>query len=568
MKRKTLEHLCTAAGIAVVLVGAFAAIRCTDAEFHKAEVRTSTEVDGSAYESQEVLARVEALGEATHDTFTEPVETNPARGPAWNRYQPVVLRILSGRWRGRLVAASNLLHFKPSSNAHLRPGTLVHVSLAWQDDSISQVLIYKPIVRYHLVIGLIAAALCAVILFARMRGLALVASLTLSVTAASAVLFPQILNGFPALAAVAGYALLIMLVMVLLLENAGRKTLAAILGACCGLLAAVLVVLIASGPLRLSGLPTTFAIVLQQAIPKELSLNFVDLLTCGTVVCILGVVVDQSVGIASAVETVCREPGKTAWADALRAGMRMSRDVTGTMLLTLILVWAGAELHALMLPQGLGLSFRELINSEAMAVEMLRLTAAGIGLVVTGPATALISAMLFAHRRAAVRPVMRPKRMWHLWAVLGVEAALTVGLLMNVPLFIHGPSMSDYQLPRLNSAQAYYEEARRVEEQSTPAALLALWQAIELDPSLGPAHRQLARIYVTRRWFVPAFGAARRAVDLMPEDPDTHYVAGVMLLWLNQHADAEREFRAALRLDPDNANATAALKAMFGDDAP
>jgi len=553
-----------AAGVAVVVIAAFAAERRTDAWFQRAEVRRSTEAGGTATESQEALALVEGLAEPTPDTFNEPVETNPARGPAWSRYQPVVLRILTGRWRGRLVTANNLLHFKPSSNAILRRGTLVHVSVSWRGDTADNVLIYKPIIRYRTVIRLIAAALCACIVLAGIRGLALVAALALSVSAASTLLLPAILTGFPPLASVAAYALLIMLVMVLLLENAGRKALAAILGACGGLTAAVLVVLIASGPLRLSGLPSTFAIVLHQAIPKGLHLNFVNLLTCGTVICILGVVVDLSVGIASAVETLCREPGKTRRAEALKAGMRMSRDVTGTMLLTLVFVWAGAELHALMLPRGLGISLRELINSEAMAVELLRLTAAGIGLAATGPATALVATALFARKEAPQQPTEPTARARSLWATLGIEAALGVLLLACVPATPRAAAPA-CPPPDLNSARAYCEYAARLQTQdATAAALLALWRAVELEPDYGPAHTQLARIYVTQRWFVPALAEAKRALELMPNDPDTHYVAGVALLWLNQHDDAERELRTTLKLDPNNANASQALEAMFG----
>ncbi|NQT20006.1 MAG: YibE/F family protein [Planctomycetes bacterium] len=579
MSRKRLENLVVAAGILVVILGALLADRRTRLQLERADVRRSRDVAGNVFLVQEALAEVVALAGPVADVFDEPPRTNPGRGPAYRRHQPIVLEALTGINRGRLLLGNNILHFKPSSNAVLRVGSLVRVSISTSDRGVEDMLIYKPIVRFPAIIFLVAGLLCALIVFLRIRGLLLTAVLVVTMLGLALFLFPMILHGFSPFVAVSIFALLVMTMLVMFLGNVGRKALASMLGACGGLLAAAAVVLIASGPLKLSGFPTTFSLMLRQALSGDIQLNFVSLLACGTIICILGIVLDLGVSVASAVEQLCREKGGAGRAlDALQTGMRMSRDVTGTMLLTLMFVWAGTKLHAMMLPQGLRISARELLNTEAMAVEILRLTAGGVGLAITGPVTALVSVGLFgrrrpgsvSHKRRQRAPVQEQPPKWPLSVALGGELALCLAcVLLLVVSAPHRPSDIKTDrvappVPSLAAADDYHSyAAERLREGDEPRAALALWQALKLDPVHGFAHRDLAHLYANKRWFVPAHSEVGHALKLLPHDSHTHYIAGVVMIWLNQPDEAERELKEALELDPNNARASQALQWML-----
>jgi len=578
MNRRSLENLAAAAAVLVVVLAAFLAVGQTHLWFERAEVQRSADAAGNVLLAQDALAEVVALAEPTTDILDIPPRINPGRGPAQNRYQPVVLRVLTGINRGKLFLANNILHFKPSSNALIGKGSLVHVSVSTSGHGVQDVLICKPIVRYPLLIYLIAGLLCAVILFMRTRGVAFAGALAFTVLASSFVLFPLILRGFSPLGAVAIYALLMMVMLTLFLGGAGKKALAAILGACGGLIVAVAVVLAASGPLKLSGFASTFSVALREAVGGDVELGFVRLRMCGTVICILGIVLDLGVSIASAVEKVSMENRGIRRSAALKAGMRMSRDVTGTMLLTLIFVWAGTKLHAMMLPRGLGISFRELLNTEAMAVEILRLVAGGLGLLATGPITALVSVAFFARAGHPARSLKQvgKKRLpaWPLTVVICVEAALCIacaGMLLKTACELSpssGAEAGAVTTSDLVSADDHYSYAVvRLKEGDQPQAVLALWGALALDPDHGPAHRDLAYIFAGRKWFPPARAEIDRALKLLPDDSLTHYIAGVVMAWQNMPSEAERELKRALELDPNNANASEALRALFGAEA-
>ena len=577
MTRRRLEHLVMAAGVVAVVLAAVLANARTRLFYERAEVRRS-EVLGRPLSSQDALAEVVAVTAPVADAFEKPVRGNAGRGPANLRHQAVALRILTGINRGRLVLARNILQFDPAGSAFIARGSNVRVSMTMSEGSVYDVLIYKPIVRFPVIIYLVAALLCGGIVALRIRGLALAAALLLSVLGLSLLVFPLVLRGMPPLLAVSAYALLMTMVFLLLLEGWGRKGLAATIGACGGMAVAVAAVLIAVGPLKLSGYPTTFSIMLKEALPADHMLSFVSLLTAGTAVCVLGLVLDLGVSIAAAVEAVCRQAGGISSRAALAAGMRMNRDVMGTMLLTLVFVWLGESLHAMMLPDALYMSGRELLNNEAMAVELLGLAAGGIGLVATGPITALAAVSLFMHAKPQTTARRREEnRLWPLWLVLSVELAICVACAVCIastageadrgsPWEQHGVAAA---VPKLTSSADLCQYAREQLSRGNEAqAALALWRAGTLDPRCGLRHRELARIYVNERWFVLAHDEIRQALDLLPNDSDTHYVAGVTWSWLSDEHRAESELKKALELDPKNTNASEALRTLFGADQP
>lgn len=88
------------------------------------------------------------------------------------------------------------------------------------------------------------------------------------------------------------------------------------------------------------------------------------------------------------------------------------------------------------------------------------------------------------------------------------------------------------------------------------SARRAAEEAIRLDPNSWQAHHQRAHVdveegVVNRR----TWAAARRAVELAPEEPQAHLLLGLVALQSKNRSLAAAEFREALALDPNNAMA-------------
>lgn len=88
-------------------------------------------------------------------------------------------------------------------------------------------------------------------------------------------------------------------------------------------------------------------------------------------------------------------------------------------------------------------------------------------------------------------------------------------------------------------------------------------EAVRLDPDSWPPHVQLAQsLNAMRRRSAEAEAAAARAVEIAPNEPATHVVAGYVAANRGDREAAEEAFSRALALDPLDTSAQNALAAL------
>ena len=113
----------------------------------------------------------------------------------------------------------------------------------------------------------------------------------------------------------------------------------------------------------------------------------------------------------------------------------------------------------------------------------------------------------------------------------------------------------------------YFAQNADPSDPSDPRAIAAYEEAVRLDPKLAAAWSGLARAYTERVYFAgdsaaeeKAFVAVEKALALDPNQAEA-YVARGDLLWTRkngfQHRDALRDYRRAIDLDPELAEAHA-----------
>lgn len=243
-----------------------------------------------------------------------------------------------------------------------------------------------------LVLSVVFAA--AVVGLGRMRGVAAIAGLGVSIVVLVWFILPAIIAGREAvLVAITGGAAIV-LVSLYLAHGFTPLTHAAALGAFTALVVTVtlswLVVTLA-GFTGLAGDEAFFLLAL-----PEIDLR--GLLLAGVVLGALGALDDVTVTQASAVWEV-REANPGLGAEALfSAGMRVGRNHIVSTVNTLLLAYAGASLPLLIL---FSLSAQELgvvASSEVLAAEIVRTLVGSIGLVVAVPVTTWLSARIAARQ--------------------------------------------------------------------------------------------------------------------------------------------------------------------------
>jgi uncharacterized membrane protein len=79
--------------------------------------------------------------------------------------------------------------------------------------------------------------------------------------------------------------------------------------------------------------------------------------------------------------------------------MSIGRDAMGTMSNTLVLAYVGSALNMMVLIYSYGVSFTQLVNTDFVAIEMIRAFSGSLGIFMTVPAVSLITAFLECRKK-------------------------------------------------------------------------------------------------------------------------------------------------------------------------
>ncbi|MDH3249777.1 MAG: YibE/F family protein [Acidimicrobiia bacterium] len=247
---------------------------------------------------------------------------------------------------------------------------------------------YSDRERRGLLLGLSAVFALAVVGLGRLRGLAALVGLGLSVMILISFIVPAILEGTdPVLVATVG-ALAIAMASLYLAHGFADLTHVALLGATGALTITVILSSVMTNLASFSGLAGEESLYLT----LFGGIDVAGLLLAGIVLGALGALDDVTVTQASTVWELRRANPALGVGELTAAGLRVGRDHIASTVNTLLLAYAGASIPLLLL---FGLSQQSLgtiANSEVVAVEIVRTLVGSIGLVAAVPITTWLAA--------------------------------------------------------------------------------------------------------------------------------------------------------------------------------
>jgi uncharacterized membrane protein len=246
-------------------------------------------------------------------------------------------------------------------------------------------------------IGVVALVFAVtVIALGRMRGLAALIGLALSLVVLIGFIVPAIIAGQDAVlvALVGGGA--IALIALYLAHGYTPLTHVAAIGAFGALALTTGLSWLVVAAADFSGLVSDEAFYLL-ALPN---IDLSGLLLAGIVLGAIGALDDVTVTQASAVWEVNQANPELASKDLFDAGLRIGRDHIASTVNTLLLAYAGAAMPLLILFSLSGLRLSVMASSEVIAVEIVRTLVGSIGLVAAVP----ITTWLAARHATTVRP--------------------------------------------------------------------------------------------------------------------------------------------------------------------
>ncbi|WKZ82850.1 MAG: YibE/F family protein [Acidimicrobiia bacterium] len=235
------------------------------------------------------------------------------------------------------------------------------------------------------------AALFAITVVAlgRWRGVAALVGLALSVVVLLAFVIPAILDGRPPVMVAMVGAGAIAYLALYAAHGFSRMTTVALLGTVAALGLTGLLSSVAVAAARFSGLTADEAFILGFAGEFDLS----GLILAGVVLGALGAIDDVTVTQASTVWELHEVRPDLGRAGLFRSGLKVGRDHVASTVNTLLLAYAGAAMPLLLFFVLADQSVGSVLNSEMVAVEVVRTLVGSIGLVAAVPITTWLAAV-------------------------------------------------------------------------------------------------------------------------------------------------------------------------------
>jgi uncharacterized membrane protein len=224
---------------------------------------------------------------------------------------------------------------------------------------------------------------------ARLRGLLALVALAFSGWMITQFMLPALLAGESGgwVALVGSSA--IMFVVLYLTHGPSVRTSAALAGTLAGISVTAGIGLYAIHASRLTGVPDETGGILSSFV-NDLSLT--GLLTSGLIVAGLGVLNDVTITQSSAVWELRSAAPDLPRRAIFASAMRIGRDHIASTIYTIVFAYTGASIIVLLLLDIYNRPALDLISSEAIAEEIVRTLASGIGLVLAVPITTAIAA--------------------------------------------------------------------------------------------------------------------------------------------------------------------------------
>lgn len=311
--------------------------------------------------------------------------------------QELEIRILSGAHKDEILTLTN--YMSALFNVDVSEGDRVIVRLITREDG----SYYASMFNYDrgLVIGIALLAFCAVLaLLGGWKGIRALLGLVFTLACIWFLLIPGLIRGWSGIWLTIGICAVTTAGCLILLDGFTKKALCAVLGCIGGVAAAGLFASIVGAITPLNGFNMSEAEnLLLYGADKGLKIS--GLLVCGVLIAALGAVMDTSMNIASAIWELHERNPKLNARELFKSGMNIGRDAMGTMANTLILAFAGSSLNTLILVQVYDIPFTQLINTDFICIEILQSVAGSMGILLTTPLVAAISASIMSRAKRA-----------------------------------------------------------------------------------------------------------------------------------------------------------------------
>lgn len=330
------------------------------------------------------------------EILSDSTEADDAADGAYRGDQLMLVEMTSGRYEGETMQVYN--YVGPLYGAPLKVGDSAVLIVSTYADGSHTATVYE-FNRLLALAAIIALFVIATVLVGGKTGAKSLIGLVITLICIFLILLPMLMKGFPTLLTVFLICAYVAVVSFTILGGVSRKTLCASLATICGIAVALLFGLAAQALARIDGLRLADVEPLLQLRQTGTPIGLRYLLVGGIVISALGAVMDVAMSIASAISEIHSVNPALSTKELFRSGMNIGRDMVGTMTNTLILAFLGSSFVIVIYLYSIGLQPYQLLSSSYFAIEVISGISSSIGVIISVPLTALISAYVMGGKK-------------------------------------------------------------------------------------------------------------------------------------------------------------------------
>ncbi|MDD7209999.1 MAG: YibE/F family protein [Lachnospiraceae bacterium] len=308
--------------------------------------------------------------------------------------QTVVLKILSGKYKGKLTQATSSSSYL--FGAHCKVGMKV-IALINESEGEFVTSVYSenrgPVL--WIFIGLFVAI---VVLIGGKKGIFSMIGLAFTMLCILFVFLPMIYKGISPIAAAVFVIIYTTIVTMCLIDGISQKAVTAMLGTIFGVVTAGIFAWLIGKAAGITGYNVSDIENLVY-VGEMTDIRIGELLFAGILISALGAVMDVGMSIASTLNEL-KINKKTMDARALfRSGMHVGRDMMGTMTNTLILAFTGGSINTLVFLYAYNYPYRQIINMYSVGIELMQGLSASLGVILAVPFTSAVGAWILGRSK-------------------------------------------------------------------------------------------------------------------------------------------------------------------------
>lgn len=319
----------------------------------------------------------------------EVVEDNLSPDGVRVGYQMLKVQLTSGEYKGEIVNATSAEGNLFGAVCKKGDSVVVHMSVSGDSKNVS-VYSKDRIVAVAAFVGIFLLLICVI---GGKNGVKSVIGLVFTFVAIFMIYIPLIYRGFSPFWAAVIITIITTIVTMYLISGIAVKTLCAILGTVIGVLLAGLSAWLFGRVADIDRYNVSNIETLAY-VGQITNIQIGGLLFSGILIASLGAVMDVAMSVSSAISEIHDKAPQLGCLELFKSGMNVGRDMMGTMSNTLILAFVGSAVSELVINYAYNLPFRQIINSYNIGIEIMQGVSGSIGVILTVPAVAVVTAWM------------------------------------------------------------------------------------------------------------------------------------------------------------------------------